>query len=152
MLRKMRVIVKDVRIFPKSEYLLKFDGCSKGNPGVSGAGAVIYNNDNEIWMKSVYVGDKNTNNEAEYTGLIIGLTEAINLNIKNLAVEGDSLLVIKQMKGEYAVKSENLKDLHEVAKKLSDTFETITFNHIYRNNNERADELSNIAIQKHLTG
>jgi ribonuclease HI len=148
----MRVIVKDVRIFPKSEYLLKFDGCSKGNPGVSGAGAVIYNNDNEIWMKSVYVGDKNTNNEAEYTGLIIGLTEAINLNIKNLAVEGDSLLVIKQMKGEYAVKSENLKDLHEVAKKLSDTFETITFNHIYRNNNERADELSNIAIQKHLTG
>jgi len=138
---------KDKRIFPKSEYLLQFDGCSKGNPGKSGAGAVIYNFENEIWGKSVFVGYKNTNNEAEYNGLIVGLTEAQNMGIKKLNVEGDSLLVIKQMRDEYKVKSEKLLDLHKQAKELSNSFETITFNHIYRNNNKRADELSNIGIE-----
>ena len=140
-------IVKDQRIFPKSEYLLQFDGCSKGNPGKSGAGAVIYNFENEIWGKSIFVGNKNTNNEAEYNGLIIGLTEAKNMGIKNLHVEGDSLLVIKQMQGEYKVKSNKLLDLHKQAKELANSFETITFNHIYRNNNKRADELSNLGIE-----
>jgi len=142
----MNVLIKDLRIFPKSEFLLKFDGCSKGNPGLAGAGAVLYNNDKEIWGKSVFMGDKKTNNEAEYTGLIIGLNEAINMNIKNLSVEGDSMLVIKQMNGEYKVKSEKLIDLYEAAKKMSDKFDTITFTHIYRNNNKRADELSNLAL------
>lgn len=141
------IVKKDTRVFPKSEYLLQFDGCSKGNPGVSGAGAVIYNYEKEIWGKSVFVGYKNTNNEAEYTGLIIGLIEAENMGIKHLNVEGDSLLVIKQMTGEYKVKSNKLVPLYDEAKKLSNSFETITFSHIYRNNNKRADELSNLALE-----
>ena len=143
----LNTIVKDQRIFPKSEYLLQFDGCSKGNPGLSGAGAVIYNYENEIWGKSVFVGNKNTNNQAEYTGLIIGLTEAKNVGIKHLTVEGDSLLVIKQMRDEYKVKSDKLLELHKKAKELANSFETISFNHIYRNNNKRADELSNLALE-----
>ena len=142
----MKVVVKDLRVFPKSEFLLKFDGCSKGNPGLSGAGAVLYNNNSEIWGKSMFVGEKNTNNEAEYTGLIIGLTEAVNMNIKHLAVEGDSMLVIKQMNGEYKVKAEKLIELYNIANDLSSKFETITFTHIYRKNNTRADELSNLAL------
>jgi ribonuclease HI len=147
----MNIIIKDLRIFPKSEFLLKFDGCSKGNPGLAGAGAVIYNNENEIWGKSVFIGDKKTNNEAEYNGLIIGLTEAVNMDIKHLAVEGDSMLIIKQMKGEYKVKSEKLIDLYNIAKELTSQFETITFTHIYRNNNKRADELSNFALNEIYT-
>ena len=147
----MNIIIKDLRIFPKSEFLLKFDGCSKGNPGLAGAGAVIYNNENEIWGKSVFIGDKKTNNEAEYNGLIIGLTEAVNMDIKHLAVEGDSMLIIKQMKGEYKVKSEKLIDLYNIAKELTSQFETITFAHIYRNNNKRADELSNFALNEIYT-
>jgi ribonuclease HI len=143
----MKLVIKDLRVFPKNEYLLKFDGRSKGNPGLAGAGSVIYNYDKEIWAKSVFIGDKITNNEAEYTGLIIGLNEAINMNIKSLSVEGDSMLVIKQMNGEYQVKSEKLLDLYKVAKKLSEEFEIITFNHIHRNNNKRAYELSNMAIE-----
>ena len=103
-------------VIPESEeeYLLQFDGCSKGNPGKAGSGAVIYKNKNEIWGKSLFIGDKNTNNEAEYIGLIIGLEEATNMGIKKLYVEGDSLLVIKQMKGEYKVKAENLYKLYEL--------------------------------------
>jgi ribonuclease HI len=141
------IVKKDSKIFPKSEYLLQFDGCSKGNPGRSGAGAVIYNYEKEIWGKSVFVGNKNTNNEAEYNGLILGLTEAKNMGINHLSVEGDSLLVIKQMRDEYKVKSDKLLELYKKAKELANSFETISFNHIYRNNNKRADVLSNLALE-----
>lgn len=129
-----------------ARYLLKFDGCSKGNPGLAGSGAVIYCNNVEIWSKSVFVGKNNTNNEAEYTGLIIGLEEAAQLKINFLQVEGDSLLVIKQMKGEYKVKSEKLMKLYEKAKEYEKMINKIEYNHIYREKNIRADELSNMGL------
>ena len=128
------------------EYLMQFDGCSKGNPGKAGSGAVIYKNKSEIWGKSLFIGDKNTNNEAEYMGLIIGLEEAINIGVKDLYVEGDSLLVIKQMKGLYKVKADNLYKLYEKAKKLEKQFTSVSYNHVYRDKNKRADELSNMAL------
>ena len=134
------------QVFPKPEYLLQFDGCSKGNPGLAGAGAVIFNYEKEIWGASKFVGAKTTNNEAEYSGLIMGLEKALDLGIKELAVEGDSLLVIKQMNGEFKVKSENLYTLYDVAKGLEKKFDSITFNHIYRSSNKRADELSNLCL------
>jgi ribonuclease HI len=127
-------------------YLLKFDGCSKGNPGLSGSGAVIYYNNSEIWSKAVFVGKNNTNNEAEYTGLIIGLEEAVQMKIESLQVEGDSLLVIKQMRGEYNVKSEKLIKLYEKAKEYEKLIRKIEYNHIYREKNIRADELSNLGL------
>jgi ribonuclease HI len=109
-----------------------------------------YKNKNEIWGKSLFIGDKNTNNEAEYMGLIIGLEEAINIGVKNLYVEGDSLLVIKQMKGLYKVKAENLYKLYEKAKKLEKQFTSVSYNHVYRDKNKRADELSNMALNHHV--
>lgn len=127
-------------------YLLRFDGCSKGNPGLAGSGAVIYYNNAEIWSKSVFVGKNNTNNEAEYTGLIIGLEEAVQMKIDSLQIEGDSLLVIKQMKGEYKVKSEKLIKLYEKAKECEKMINKIEYNHIYREKNIRADELSNMGL------
>lgn len=139
---EQKYIVTEIEI----EYLLQFDGCSKGNPGKAGSGAVIYKNKNEVWGKSLFIGNKNTNNEAEYIGLIIGLEEAINMGITKLYVEGDSLLVIKQMKGEYKVKSENLYKLYEKAKKLEKQINTVVYSHVYRDKNKRADELSNIAL------
>jgi ribonuclease HI len=139
---------KSAKIFPEIEYKLQFDGCSKSNPGIAGAGAVIYKFNEEISSKIKFVGNNETNNVAEYTGLIIGLLEAINLNIKVLTVEGDSMLVIKQMKGEYKVKSVNLINLYNEAKFLEKKFDIVIFKHIYRENNKRADELSNLAISK----
>jgi len=133
---------------PEYEYKLQFDGCSKDNPGIAGAGAVIYKFNEEISSKIKFVGNNSTNNVAEYTGLIIGLKEAITLGIKRLMVEGDSMLVIKQMNGEYKVKSTNLIDLYNQANDLSKHFDKIYFKHIYRENNKRADELSNLAISK----
>lgn len=128
------------------EYVLYFDGCSKGNPGEAGAGAVIYQNDVEIWNSSVYVGTKESNNVAEYNGMIMGMTEAIARNIKNLSIKGDSMLVIKQMKGEYKVRSVNLIEWYNKSKTLEKSFDTITYEHIYRKDNTRADKLSNDGI------
>ena len=139
---------KSAKVFPEIEYKLQFDGCSKSNPGIAGAGAVIYKFNKEINNKIQFVGNNSTNNVAEYTGLIIGLKLAIDMGIKSLVVEGDSMLIIKQMKGEYKVKSSNLIDLYDEAKVLEKEFEYIKFIHIYRVNNKRADELSNLAINK----
>ncbi len=127
-------------------YTLYFDGCSKGNPGEAGAGAVIYYNDVEIWSASMYVGDNETNNVAEYNGLLLGLSEAVTKCIKNIVVYGDSMLVIQQMKGKFKVKSTNLIDYYNKIKELETKFENIEYNHAYRNNNKRADQLSNIGL------
>ena len=145
---KVETDEKFAKIYPEVDYKLQFDGCSKSNPGIAGAGAVIYKFSEEISTKIQFVGNNETNNVAEYTGLIIGLREAINLNIKAIRVEGDSMLIIKQMKGEYKVKSANLINLYNEAKLLEKEFDYISFNHIYRENNKRADELSNMAISK----
>ena len=131
-----------------NKYLLRFDGASKGNPGKAGAGAVLYLNNNEIWNTSKYIGNNFTCNYAEYYALIIGLEEARKKEIKNLNVEGDSQLVINQLNGKFRVKSQNLIDLYTRAKALSNTFDFITFTHIYRTHNQRADELANLLINK----
>jgi len=129
-------------------YKIAFDGCSKGNPGRAGAGAVIYEGSTEIWSDSRYVGDKETNNVAEYTGLIMGLHEALRRNIARILVQGDSELIIKQMNGVYAVKSENIRNYHDTAKSLASQFKWIEFRHVYRIDNKRADELSNEGLSR----
>lgn len=143
---------EEPKITNQSAHRLYFDGCSKGNPGASGAGAVLYNvckNDEyEIWADSCYVGSSSTNNEAEYTGLLIGMKEAIRRGIRDIDIYGDSQLVIKQMRGEYAVKSPGLLKLHKQVKDLELGFEKVRYVHVYRHKNTRADELSNEGLLK----
>ena len=129
-----------------SKYILRFDGCSKGNPGLAGAGAVLYENEKEIWTGNAFVGKKETNNVAEYNGLIIGFREAILKGIMSLHIEGDSLLVIKQMRGEYKVNSEKLRELYEICKNFEKQFMSVTYTHILRNKNTVADKLANEAL------
>lgn len=136
----------DAKIYPSSEYILNFDGASKGNPGPSGAGAVIYKNREEIWSSHKFIGCK-TNNQAEYSALIFGLEGALNLGIKTLLVLGDSLLVINQVNGLYKVKSDFILPLHKEVLALKSKFDFIEFNHVYRDNNKRADQLSNMAFE-----
>lgn len=129
---------------PKTMHTLFFDGCSKGNPGRAGAGAVLYNDAGvEVFAEAAFVGDNATNNEAEYTGLVLGLNEAANRGISELRVCGDSQLVIRQMQGKYKVNSAKLIPLHEGAAVLASKFTKIEFMHVYRENNKRADALSN---------
>jgi len=134
---------------PSPVYKLQFDGCSKGNPGPGGAGAVLYKDEQEIWADSVFVGKRVTNNQSEYTGLIIGLNYVINqTDIKELLVKGDSQLVIKQMRGEYKVNSANILELHNTVKALAKKLDSIDYEHVYRIDNKRADTLSNEGVLK----
>ena len=137
------------QIHPICEYSLYFDGCSKGNPGPSGIGAVIYKNDDEISAFCENIGNR-TNNESEYCALIIGLEEAIKLGITSLCVYGDSLLVINQANKVYKVKNENLLVLYEKFRALKVKFKYITFTHIYRTHNKRADQLANMGLIKNI--
>ncbi len=136
----------DAKIFPTPDFTLNFDGASKGNPGLSGAGMVIYKNGEEIWSSCKFVGCK-TNNQAEYSALIFGLKGALDLGIRNLSVLGDSLLVINQVNNVYKVKSPILHELYKEAQALKTEFDYIEFNHVYREYNKRADELSNLALE-----
>ena len=134
------------KIFPQTDYVLYFDGCSKGNPGPSGIGAVIYKDNKEIWASFDYIGDDKTNNQAEYSAVILGLTQAIYFGIKELDVFGDSELIIKQINEIYKVRNKSLLSLYEKTCKLKDKFTYITFTHVYRDQNKRADELANTAV------
>jgi ribonuclease HI len=137
---------KDAKISPICEYVLNFDGSSKGNPGLAGAGMVIYKNNTEIWSSCKFLGYK-TNNQSEYTALILGLKAAIEHNIDSLCVLGDSLLVINQVNGIFKVTSDLLRELYNEAIELKAKFKHIEFNHVYREYNKRADELSNLALE-----
>jgi ribonuclease HI len=127
------------------EYSMNFDGCSKGNPGPSGTGAVIYHHGQEIWASCQYIGTR-TNNQSEYSALILGLKEALSRDIKHLYVFGDSQLVINQITGVYKVKNNLLQELYQEVQNLKTQFEHIEFTHVYREFNKRADALSNMAL------
>jgi ribonuclease HI len=126
------------------------DGASRGNPGPAGAGAVIVSPEGHIVAKvGKFLGEE-TNNVAEYMGLILGLKRAKAMGIKELEVLADSELVVKQVKGEYAVKAEHLAPLHAEAVALFKAFDQIEIRHIPREENTAADEMSNRAIDLRL--
>ena len=89
-----------------------------------------------------------TNNAAEYMALILGLREAAKLGAIKIRVRGDSELVIKQMRGEYRVKNPALKQLFDQAQILVDRFESVGFEHNFREHNSLADKLANLAMDR----
>jgi ribonuclease HI len=126
------------------------DGASRGNPGPAGAGAVIVSPEGHIVAKvGKFLGEE-TNNVAEYMGLILGLKRAKAMGIKELEVLADSELVVKQVNGDYAVKAEHLQPLHAEARALLKAFDQIEVRHIPREENGQADAMSNRAIDERL--
>jgi ribonuclease HI len=127
---------------------LEFDGGSRGNPGPAGIGVVLRAKDGtELVTLGRYIG-RATNNVAEYRGLIAALEKAKELGAKRVAIRGDSELVVKQMRGEYRVKNEALRDLYEEAQALLRQFDHATIDHNYRNKNALADKLANLAMDR----
>jgi ribonuclease HI len=131
-----------------ASYQANVDGGSRGNPGPAAYGVVVRDPRSEIVARlKKYIGN-NTNNVAEYFGLIAALDYAQNHGIRALRVESDSELMVKQMRGQYKVKSEELKPLFERAKKMSQTFESFRISHVYREQNKEADALVNQALDE----
>ena len=132
-------------------FSLYFDGASRSNPGPASYGGVFYENGVERYTYKEYIGST-TNNVAEYKGLLNGLLFAQEKNITHLEVYGDSKLVIEQVTGNWQIRSPLLKPIHREISALLATkpFDTITFQHVYRKNNKRADELANEALDEAL--
>jgi ribonuclease HI len=124
------------------------DGGSRGNPGPSGYGAVVEDGQSRVLAElSEYVGIQ-TNNFAEYSGLLAVLRWAVENDAKHVRVISDSELMVKQMQGKYAVKSPILKPLYEEARKLSRRLDGFEMRHTLRGGNKHADRLANEAMDR----
>jgi len=127
-------------------YRANIDGGSRGNPGPAAYGVVIRDGSGELIAKlKKYIG-RMSNNVAEYYGLVAALDYAQSHKIRALRIESDSELLVKQMRGQYKVKSADLQPLFERAKKMTQGFESFRIDHVYREQNREADALANDAL------
>jgi len=124
------------------------DGGARGNPGPAGYGVVIQDETgHKIAALSQYLGHQ-TNNFAEYQGLIAALEYAVDHGHKALKVISDSELLVRQIKGIYKVKNAALQDLHHRAKELIARLDWFSIGHVLRGKNQEADLLANAAMDK----
>jgi len=123
------------------------DGASRGNPG-DAAFAFTIAGDGVATVEEAGLLGRVTNNQAEYAALVKALERALALAPgRPVVVHSDSELMVKQMRGEYKVKNEDLRDLYEQARRLAGRFAAgVTFRHVRREQNKRADELCNLAL------
>jgi ribonuclease HI len=129
-------------------YTAHCDGGSRGNPGPSGYGAVIEDPKGQIVARlSEFLG-RQTNNFAEYKGLLAVLAWAQDHHVRQLRVVSDSELMVKQMKGQYKVASASLRPLWEEAKRLAGQLARFEMRHTLRGGNKEADQLANDAMDK----
>lgn len=127
------------------------DGGARGNPGPSGLGVVIYNQDKQLLKKYSKFLNQGTNNQAEYQALILGLEKAKILKASEVDCYLDSKLIVEQINGNYKVKNPVLGPLFIRVWNLSQSFKKVNFYHIPREKNQEADQLVNKAMDQHQT-
>jgi ribonuclease HI len=130
-------------------YLVAYiDGGARGNPGPAGYGVVIEDEmGRPVAELSEYLG-KQTNNYAEYSGLLAVLTYTLKHQFKAIKVYSDSELMVNQINGKYKVNHEVLKELHAKAMRMIDDLEAFEINHVLREKNKDADRLANEAMDR----
>lgn len=123
------------------------DGASRNNPGPAAIGIVIKDEqDKPLTTISQAIGHA-TNNQAEYRAVITALEEAVKLGAGQVDIRSDSELVVRQINGQYRVKSASLKPLYQQVKQLQSQLEGFTITYIPRQENTEADSLANIALE-----
>jgi len=133
---------------PEHYLIAHSDGGARGNPGPAGYGVVIQDQaGRKVAALSEYLGHQ-TNNFAEYQGLIAALEYAVEHGPKALKLVSDSELLVRQIKGIYKVKNSTLQELHGRAKELIAQLEWFSIDHALREHNREADELANAAMDK----
>ena len=127
--------------------IVEADGGSRGNPGPAGFGCVVFSADRgEVLAEHKQAIGITTNNVAEYRGLIAGLEQARRLGADRVEVAIDSKLVVEQMRGRWKVKHPGLAELHQQARALASTFDSVNYDWIPRARNSHADRLANEAM------
>src|SRR5260370_27207712 len=129
-------------------YRANIDGGSRGNPGPASYGVVIREPRGEVVAKLKKYIRRSTNNVAEYYRLIAAPDYAQSHGIRALRVESESELLVKQMRGQYKVKSAELRPLFERARKRAQSFDSFRIEHVYRETNAEADALANEALDE----
>jgi len=122
------------------------DGGSRGNPGPGAAAYVLSDKANNVIAGKAFFSEETTNNVAEYMGLLKGLEAAKKAGADSIEVFSDSELIVKQINGEYRVKSDNLKAVYNKCTDLLSGFDDWNISHISREKNTRADRLANRAM------
>lgn len=131
---------------PDTEFVIACDGGARGNPGPAALGVSIQRpNGDEIDAIAEAIGEA-TNNVAEYSAVIVGLRRVAEMGGTVVHVRSDSQLLVEQLKGNYKVRKPHLRALHAEVMGLVARFERVTFEHVRREHNVRADELVNIAL------
>ncbi|MDD4858444.1 MAG: ribonuclease HI family protein [Candidatus Krumholzibacteria bacterium] len=126
--------------------ILHVDGASRGNPGPSSIGVIIYlASGEELYSTGKRIG-RATNNVAEYRAVIEGLKIARELGVRAVTVRLDSELVVKQLTGIYRIKNVELESLAREVGAHSRHFSRCSFEHVARENNREADRLANKAL------
>uniref|UniRef100_H3H8H1 RNase H type-1 domain-containing protein n=1 Tax=Phytophthora ramorum TaxID=164328 RepID=H3H8H1_PHYRM len=135
------------------EWLLRFDGACRANSGPGGAGATLFKPSGPVvWTCSLYMpSSSETNNTAEYTALLLGMRAAADHGATRVHVEGDSTLVIQQVRGIFATRSTRLRGLRKSVKAEMARMEHVTLHHIDRQANGHADRLANAALDRRKT-
>lgn len=133
-------------------WLLQTDGASRGNPGPAAIAYVLTDGQGLVRCEHAKTIGQATNNEAEYRAIIAGMERALAEGASTLLVKTDSQLLVRQMLGQYRVRSENLIPLFEQARALADRFAAVDFEHVDREDNRRADQLANQALDGKLNG
>ncbi len=134
---------------PPESYLVAYsDGGARGNPGPAAYGVLIKDQSGKkVAALSQYLGHQ-TNNFAEYQGLIASLEYALAHGPKAIRVISDSELLVRQIKGIYKVKNATLQELHGRAKQLIAQMDWFSIQHVLRESNREADDLANAAMDK----
>jgi len=128
--------------------LINIDGASSGNPGPAGIGVLMRDSsDGQVVCDLSEHHGEMTNNAIEYIALIRALEYAIVLGACDVTVRSDSQLLVRQMTGEYRVKSSNIKPLHRWAADLARILACVDFQHVSRENNKEADALAKQALR-----
>ena len=126
--------------------IVRCDGGARGNPGPAGIGVSIETPRGRVLAEIAEPLGIATNNVAEYTAVLRGLERAAELGAKDVAVISDSKLLIEQLNGNYRVKKPTLQRLHEQVRGVAKAFRRVTYEHVRREENRRADALVNQAI------
>jgi len=126
------------------------DGAARGNPGPAGAGAVLVEPSGQVVDKLGKFLGRQTNNYAEYQGMLLGLKRARELGVREVEVFADSELMIRQLGGRYQVKSPTLRPLYLETLQVLNDFERVKLMHVPREMNRAADEMSNRAIDERM--
>lgn len=145
----MSFILRNSVINESPVYLLQFDGGANPNPGpCAGAFVVSKIDSNEVLFEGGTFIDHGTNNVGEYMGLLGGLRICRENHLDNILIQGDSKLVVYQVTNKWKINYDHIRKLYQEIQDVLKHFSSVSIRHVYREENKRADELSDETLEK----